>query len=325
MRILAFALLLVMLAACGREAVDTANAVEPVPAASEYRWELVRSHADFEPRDSARAFRFDGDWWLSNGYVELGNTLHDLWRSGDGVHWTKVLDQTPYDEFSGVTAYDGWIWAAQWSVWRSRDGKDWEKVLDDPPFSTGGDNAEARLRNFNGKLWCLCVTGIWSSTDGVDWKKAPDPPFAGRRSYASVVWQERLWVVGGAERIPEPQLEAGYPDLRDTNEVWSSADGESWTLEAAHAEWGPRMWPGLVVHKDELWLFGGYYNEEDRNRGGTWKTSDGKTWERVEAGPGPSPRHFPTVLSVGDDILLIAGNAWPVQNDIWRLRTERAE
>ena len=33
-------------------------------------------------------------------------------------------------------------------------------------------------------------------------------------------------------------------------------------------------------------------------------------------------RHEPTLYLFGDSLYLVAGNSWPVRNDVWRLNTK---
>jgi hypothetical protein len=43
------------------------------------------------------------------------------------------------------------------------------------------------------------------------------------------------------------------------------------------------------------------------------------TWHRYEATPVFSTRHEPTTYVYNGSLWVVAGNTWPVLNDVWRL------
>lgn len=81
------------------------------------------------------------------------------------------------------------------------------------------------------------------------------------------------------------------------------------------------MWPSVIVHKDAIYLFGGFSNRDNINLGDLWTSKDGVSWRQIKRPGGPSPRHYATMFDRQDGFLLVAGNAWPVQNDIWLFRS----
>ncbi len=48
-------------------------------------WMRVVDKAPFSPRDTAEDIVVRGKMWLSNGYVDGGKLVRDLWSSSDGV------------------------------------------------------------------------------------------------------------------------------------------------------------------------------------------------------------------------------------------------
>src|SRR5262245_21808033 len=66
---------------------------------------------------------------------------------------------------------------------------------------------------------------IWSSADGVtSVRDVSNGPFGPRYGHAIAQFNGRFWLMGGANN-----LAASRP------EIWSSADGLAWTLEATNA------------------------------------------------------------------------------------------
>ena len=122
-----------------------AGAADPVKLAGA-GWSRLAEHAAFSLRDTAEGVVFQGKLWLSNGYITGGGVVRDLWNSSDGVNWTKVLDDTPYDAYAEMAVYDGKLWAVKQSVWNSADGLTWNKVLAATPFGVRGLRRAGCLR-----------------------------------------------------------------------------------------------------------------------------------------------------------------------------------
>ena len=67
-----------------------------------------------------------------------------------------------------------------------------------------------------------------------------------RTDHASVVFDDKLWVMGG------------YPPYRDRlNDVWYSTDGVDWTRVDSAAAWRPRGWHTSMTFDDKVWVIGG--------------------------------------------------------------------
>ena len=203
-------------------------------------WFQVVEHAEFSPRDTAEGVVFLGKMWLSNGWHNDGPSDRELWSSEDGAHWTKMLDQTPYDEFSEMVVYNGKLWAISNSVWCSENGIDWVRVLENTPF---GARSHGEVVVHDGRMWQLgSGEDVWWSTDGVNWTCAtPHAPFGDRYASAVTLFNGRIWLMGGATYRETPG-DGYYPYLDMNNDVWSSEDGTNWTLMTEHASWNGRMW-----------------------------------------------------------------------------------
>ena len=85
------------------------------------------------------------------------------------------------------------------------------------------------------------------SGDGSYWVLASaDAGWLGRSGHASVVFDNKLWVIGGDD------------GTRRLNDVWYSEDGVNWTQATASAEWSGRLHHTSVVFNDKIWVIGGY-------------------------------------------------------------------
>ncbi|MCA9447958.1 MAG: hypothetical protein KC931_12645 [Candidatus Omnitrophica bacterium] len=279
-------------------------------------WEQLTEHAAFSPRDTAEGFMYQNKMWLSNGYYHGNQLSRDLWVSEDGVEWTEVHSETPYDGYSEMVVFKDKIWAIKGSVWNSSDGKEWNRVLEKTPFGVRGYGEVVVHR---GKMWQLgSGEDVWSSSDGVHWSlELEEAPYGERNAAGVTVHDGKIWLMGGYLQEPNDPPEKGYEDFTTFNDVWCSTDGVEWDRVAENAPWAPRMWFGCEVFQDRIWILGGYDNANEKNLGDVWSSSDGIHWE--ECAGGFSPRHEPTCYTFRDALWVIAGNSWPVLNDVWRL------
>ena len=105
----------------------------------------------------------------------------------------------------------------------------------------------------------------------------------------------RFWMVAGWNGYQEPEgfstvpPDSVYPPENTSDEVWSSPDGATWTLELPHGngQFERRHAHNTMSWKGKLWMIGGdhhqgYYNHD------VVSSPDGVTWT-VELGPGKEP------------------------------------
>ncbi len=288
------------------------------------QWECLLHHAPFEPRDTAENAVFRGKMWLSNGWLptpgakEEAINKRDLWNSADGVYWSLISDNTPYDVYSEMVTFDNKLWAVKGSVWNSADGITWNKVLDKVPF---GGRGYGELVVHKDRMWQLgSGEDVWSTTDGVNWTCATaKAPYGDRACTAVAAYAGKLWLMAGRIEKANDPPEKGYKQYTTFNDVWCSADGANWECVLEHAPWPPRMWAVAEAYAGRLWLIGGYSNAERHNLADVWWTKDGKTWTRFESTPQFAPRHEVTPYVFDGSLWVVTGNTWPVVNDVWRL------
>ena len=124
---------------------------------------------------------------------------------------------------------------------------------------------------------------VWSSADGIVWTlELPHGhgQFERRHSHNTVVWNDRLWMIGG-------DAHQGYYN----HDVVSSADGITWTVElgpgAAPPPWSARVLQVSGVFDDKLWMVGGQDGlgppDEYVHHNDVWNTEDGVTWTQIAA------------------------------------------
>lgn len=159
----------------------------------------------------------------------------------------------------------------------------WSLVTDAPAF---GPRDCAGALTFNGRMWLLggwnphedptTNSEVWSSANGSDWQLETIAPWEGRHCGGYAVHQGKMWIVGGDNNRYHYQ-----------NDVWSSADGVTWTQVAADVPWRDRVTHHVVAFNDRLWVLGGqqitYFDLDggDAVYDDVWSSPDGATWTRV--------------------------------------------
>ncbi|MCC7494057.1 MAG: hypothetical protein IT204_16990 [Fimbriimonadaceae bacterium] len=287
---------------------------DPLPA----NWERLAETTAFSPRDTSEDLVYAGKFWISNAFHNGNVLIRDLWSSADGVNWTLVNDQTPYDGYSEMVVFQDKMWAIKGSVWNSSDGVTWTQVAAKTPFGVRGYGECVVWRD---RIWQLgSGSDVWSTADGKEWTLVQNPaPFGSRSAAAVAVFQDKLWLCGGRTSGVNNPPEKGYKTMITYDDVWCSEDGATWQRLLQHAPWAPRHWFIAREYAGLLFIIGGHDNVNSTNFADTWATADGVTWRQVVSPTGWSPRHEPSVYVNLGSLWVVAGNAWPLMNDVWRL------
>ena len=189
---------------------------------------------------------------------------NDVWSSADGVTWRedKANNSAGWSArwYHQAVSHNGRMYVLGGSatviandVWSSADGSSWR-------FE---GNADWRAREYHqavshqGRLYILGgrddkndFNDVWSSLDGKSWRQetADGNNFWSRRHEFKVVSRDGLlYVLGGARGRDHFQF--------IENDVWSSADGRSWT-KVGDAAWSTRKGHQAVVFPPNLALSG---------------------------------------------------------------------
>lgn len=201
---------------------------------------------------------------------------------------------------------------------------------------------------YKGKMWLLggwnpsdkkhfpriCNNEVWSSVDGVSWLLEKPNTFLdrsfdvasdweGRHTAGYVVYKERMWIIGGDANQGHYQ-----------NDVWSSADGKTWTLVSKDTQlpWAPRTLHYTLVFNGKMWVLGGqtmpgFAAAKEAFYRDAWTSSDGVRWEEVALKePCWSPRGMIGGSAVFKDrIWMLGGGTYDTPqvktrnfyNDVW--------
>lgn len=256
-------------------------------------WIQVSDHAAWQARDSSGEVVFRNKLWILGGWFDsFKSAPRDVWSSADGKDWSLVESNAP---------------------WRFSD-LPMATVFRDRMWLMGGWT--------NGRLEGHGATNeVWSSDDGQNWVNTGKAGWSPRIAAATVTFKDQVWILGGTENYyfgDESSLK---------NDVWSSADGKTWTCVTSAAEWSPRAYHQAVVLNDKIYLFGGgNYVPQYRALNDVWSSSDGKTWELVVEHAEWSPRLWFSSVVYRDRMWVLGG--WsnnPAKNwgDAWYSRDGR--
>jgi hypothetical protein len=207
-----------------------------------------------------------------------------------------------------IKAFDGKLFLiGDRNVWISGDGVNWESR----PKTDWGERHGGQFAFFRGKLWMLggmrtwddFRNDVWSSEKGTEWKQVVvNAPWQKRRWHSVLVFDDRLWVIGGA-------LSSGRSDKTPTdfvNDVWSSADGLNWRLENENTSLVFESGLSAVVFREQILAISG--------TGQVWSSKDGKDWKQIA-------RDLPWAGHGGSGVLVFDDKIWVLgginRNDVW--------
>lgn len=228
----------------------------------EANWRREVENAPWSGRAGHTVTEFNNKLYLIGG-TQCNNTISsEIWESSDGVNWTiveknsllgrvghttQVLNGKMY-VMGGFTNYQlqgyindviyttngsNWTVATPNAVWADRANHT-SVVYDKKLWVFGGVNASNSsislyLTPFPGPSISLPLSiysDVWNSSDGVTWNLVTsNAPWGPREAHTSVVFDNKMWVLGGSTAQTGSYL---------NNEAWNSIDGLNWTLAGKH-------------------------------------------------------------------------------------------
>lgn len=300
-------------------------------------WLKVSGSAGWRPRDSSGELVFNDRLWILGGWFDSYSAPpRDVWSSADGQEWTLVTAEAPwkYSDLPMTISFRDRMWlmggwyngrleghGATSEVWSSRDGAEWKQ---ETPAAGWSPRLAAGIVEFRGRMWILGGTenyyfgdqsglknDTWSSEDGVHWRQeTADAGWAPRAYHQAVVHDDRIWVLGGGNYVPEYQA---------FNDVWVSSDGVRWECVTPDAPWSPRLWFSSVTWRNHIWVLGGWSGNPSQNLGDVWYSADGRAWNQLVCGTIWKERHEHSAYVFQDRLWVVGGHAQPLSNEVWSL------
>ena len=285
--------------------------ITPAPVA----WTRVSAGASWAARNDFGLYSFSGQLWVVAGNF-FSSSSPDVWTSStDGTTWTEVttLGSSWQGGNFGTAVHNGALWVIQEGrnngLYKSVDGVNWTEASNLSRNSFGG----IRSVVFNNHLY---TTGgftsgmnvIYRTLTGVRWEiVTTTPQFPARKSHGAVVFQNKIWVMGGVDG--------------DTffNDIWSSFDGRNWTSHG-NAPWVARSGFATAVYDNKIWVIGGNTGSVFLND--VWWSSNGADWTQLPTGASHWSARVGLRATVFNNQLYMMGGINGVDfnlNDVWRL------
>ncbi len=227
----------------------------------------------------------------------------------DGIPLQQGIERTVESRRLLLVRQGTWRMYPNNSNWAARDGAGL-LFLDGELYLLGG--------------WIHGPTSneVWKTRNLHEWTFVGHAPWPPRHGAAWLVHEARMFVIGG--------------DLLD--DVWSSADGVTWSKEAEKAPFGPRYTPNaasiggyIVVYAGQHWepVEWCVYQPDCRPVGprDVWRSRDGRSWERLADAPWDGRGLIHGSLVHAGEIYLVGGGlkAPPPNARYAETRTEFAD
>ncbi|MDD2715904.1 MAG: hypothetical protein PHW04_08435, partial [Candidatus Wallbacteria bacterium] len=151
-------------------------------------------------------------------------------------------------------------------------------------------------------------TLIYTAASGAAWTLATGTAqWSVRGQYASLVFDNKMWVMGGA---------LDTYGLGSLNDVWNSTDGVTW-VQAGTAAWSARSAFTALTFNDRIWLLAGYDTGSSHYKNDVWSSTDGIAWTRATAGAPFTARSSHASVVFDNRIWMLGGWNGTNQNDVW--------
>ena len=301
------------------EGTERPNAPAVFTVTAEDNFKLLNSQYDNLAAVALITVEFPPVMFLMGGYNSSNARLREVWSSSNnGADWSRIknpgwsgrYDHSAVKHNGKIYVLGGYDGSSKKDVWLSPDGETWSNLGDAPWDPRRGHSSvvhKGRIYVLGGaaniaNIGTQRVKDVWSSADGITWSRPPDPGWSGREDAVAVVYNGRIYVMGG---------ETG--STAATNDVWVSTTGESWA-QVGNAGYSKRYGHRAVVHNGKLYVMGGTFDNAYYNDVWSW-TGLGNSWVEVVGNAQWAGRASFGVLSYKGLLYVIGGLV--STNDVW--------
>ena len=239
-------------------------------------WKQVHKRAPWKHSDLSMSVVFKDRMWMMggwyNGRLPGHSAGNQVWSSTDGAKWDQATPAAGWSPrlAAALVVFQGKMWmlggtenyyfgddkSLKNDVWSSEDGKTWKQVTANAAWSPRAYHQAVVLNNriyvFGGGNYVpkyQAHNDVWSSADGRNWKRVTDKaPWHPRLWFSSVVYRDRMWVLGGWSNKPSTNW----------GDVWYSQDGKNWHEWKSPVTWKARHEHSAYVFQDKIWVAGGH-------------------------------------------------------------------
>lgn len=238
-------------------------------------WSLVSENAPWKFSDLPMTMVFKDKMWFmggwTNGRLAGHGATNEIWSSVDGKEWQLASRAQWSPRIAAATVeFQGRMWilggtenyyfgdakSPKNDVWSSADGMEWRLETDNAGWQPRAYHQACVL---NGKIYVMgggnyvpdykALNDVWSSSDGKTWEcVAEHAEWSPRLWFSSVVYRDRMWVLGGWSNHPS----------KNWGDVWYSVDGSHWQQLQSKSIWKERHEHSAYVFQDKIWIAGGH-------------------------------------------------------------------
>jgi hypothetical protein len=276
---------------------------DPVNTTWSWQTDTAWDGSSHPGRKGFGAVTFGGELWVVGGIHGLSpigphGSTSEVWRSiDDGISWTVDTGATDRGYHSALVFNNRlWVLGGRADLWNGGI------------FYAGNPGS--------------VVNDVWSTVDGVTWNEATSnggfDGWPGRDGHASLVFNNRLWVLGGASKTdvsPNGGRLTSYPIT--LGDVWSSPDGATWQQDRSSA-WPTRSGHAVAVFNGAMWVLGGNsYGIQPLDD--IWSSVDGTNWSQAAvAGQHWTAREDHATVVFQNKLWVIGGrDGAGYRNDVW--------
>ncbi|MDD2716995.1 MAG: SUMF1/EgtB/PvdO family nonheme iron enzyme [Candidatus Wallbacteria bacterium] len=275
-------------------------------------WLQATVKAEFSARTLHTSLVYEDRMWVIGGSDSTG-WKNDVWCSLDTAEVTPVDINLPTTEVTMETSatfalpltaeiqYNNGTFTANNLTWTISTGSG---EIVDHSYSPGGSNGTVELSAGYSEHSVTVSRKIIIHV--ADWIQATaSAAFDARRAQSSIVFNNKMWVIGGDDASANKR-----------NDVWYSSDGVTWTQATASAGFSIRSEHSCQVFDGKLWVIGGH---DGTYKNDVWYSTDGAGWTQATAGAAFSAREKLTSLAFDNRIWVIGGIATGglFKKDVW--------
>jgi hypothetical protein len=279
-------------------------------------WRRIDNNSSWQRRDGAGLLLLNGELFLLGGWL-WGPASSEVWKTRDLVHW-EYLGDAPWPPRHGA----GWlvhrerlyVVGGDWlrDTWSSADGIRWVLHTADAPFGTlytpNVVSFSGKILLYGGQGGTEGVNSVWESVDGAQWRLLQgNAPWTGRGLvHGGAVHEGRIFLVGGGVKAVPPGL-----DFAETKEefsdIWSTADGVDWRLEAETLGFAPRTHFSLAMSPFGCYVSDGSVGTQAAVSSDLFHASDCVHFAPVPDFPPLKRRHASSLTYFNGSIVILGG------------------
>lgn len=279
-------------------------------------WRKFDNTDTWQHRDGAGLLLLNGDLYLLGGWT-WDTTSSEVWKTSDLTHWT-FLGNAPWPARHGAAwlVHRDRLYVVggdfMTDTWSSADGVNWVRHSASAPFGTlytpNAVSIEGRIILYAGQGGTEGVNDVWSSEDGVAWTRlVKGAPWAGRGLiHGHAVHEGRFYLIGGGVKaVPPGQI---YGETKqEFSDIWSSADGVGWRLEADTLGFPPRTHFSVVGTPRGCYVSDGSVGIQANVTNDLFFAGDCVHFAPVPDTPRLQPRHASSLAYFAGSLVILGG------------------